>query len=357
MLSHENINMAIQNVVFNERSSEEDRGLVFLPFNHVFAHMHIVNATVLSGGCLELIPAFDMDHVIDILGMGLVTKFFAVPTIYIRLLAFEGLREKMRSVRYCFSAASSMAEEIVHQWKEVTGLSIHESYGMTEAAPMVTYNHYYRHVIGSVGTPVPGVEVQIRDPHGTEVVAGKNGEICIRGRNIMKGYLDNPEATQAAFWEGGWFRSGDIGFVDDNGYLYIVDRLKDMIITGGENVYSLEVEDVLYTHPGVHECAVIGLPDNQWGERVTACIIAKPGKTIDEGQVKAYLKSRLSPFKVPKEYRVLEDLPRSAAGKILKRKLREMLVQGEKRVPSGMTILKSQLQNGNSSTTTNNSFG
>jgi long-chain acyl-CoA synthetase len=193
---------------------------------------------------------------------------------------------------------------------------------------MVTYNHYYRHIIGSVGTPVPGVEVQIRDPHGTEVAAGDKGEICIRGRNIMKGYLDNPEATQAAFWEGDWFRSGDIGVFDDNGYLFIVDRLKDMIITGGENVYSLEVEEVFYTYPDVQECAVIGLPDEDWGERVVACIIPKPDKSIDEDEMKTFLKSRLSPFKVPKEYRVVEDFPRSAAGKILKRDLREMLMKG-----------------------------
>ena len=327
MLSHENINLSIQNVVFNERSSEKDRALLFLPFNHVFGQMHIMNATILSAGCLEMIPSFDMDRVINILGEGRVTKFFAVPTLYVRLLAIEGLREKLNAVRYCFSAAASMAAEIVHQWKEVTGLAIHESYGMTEAAPMVTYNHYYRHAIGSVGTPVSGVEVEIRDEEGKKLDQGEKGEICIRGRNIMKGYLDNPEATQAAFWENGWFRSGDVGVFDENGYLFIVDRLKDMIITGGENVYSLEVEEVLYTHPDIHECAVIGLPDVEWGERVTACIITKPDKTVDESQLKAYLKNHLSAFKVPKEYRFLDDFPRSPAGKILKRELRETLVE------------------------------
>jgi long-chain acyl-CoA synthetase len=327
MLSHENINLSIQNVVFNERSSEKDRALLFLPFNHVFGQMHIMNATILSAGCLEMLPAFDMDRIIEVLGRGKVTKLFAVPTIYVRFLALEGLKEKLNAVRYCFSAAASMAAEVVHRWKAVTGLSIYESYGMTESAPMVTYNHYYRHVIGSVGTPVSGVEVQIRDDKGNRLEVGEKGEICVRGRNIMQGYLNNPEGTKAAFWEGGWFRSGDVGVFDEAGYIYIVDRIKDMIITGGENVYSLEVEDVLYTHPDIQECAVIGLPDKEWGERVTACILPRQETAFDEENIKKYLKSRISSYKVPKTYIVIDDFPRSPAGKILKKELREIYIK------------------------------
>ena len=327
MLSHENINAAIQTVIFNERASENDRALCFLPFNHVFGQMHIMNATILSAGCLEMMPAFDMDRVLYATGAGRVTKLFAVPTIYVRLLALEGLKEKLGSVRYCFSAAASMAADVVRQWKERTGLAIYEGYGMTEAAPCVTYNHHYRHVIGSVGTDVPGVEVQIRDQNGDQVKQGHEGEICIRGRNIMKGYLNNPEGTKEAFWEGEWFRSGDVGLFDDDGYLYIVDRIKDMIITGGENVYSREVEEVLYTRPEVQECAVIGLPDPEWGERVTAFIILQQGKTFDKNELSAYLKAHLSSFKVPKEYLTVNDFPRSPAGKILKRELKKQFLE------------------------------
>jgi long-chain acyl-CoA synthetase len=326
-LSHENINAAIHTVISNERSNETDRALCFLPFNHVFGQMHIMNATILSAGCLEVMPAFDMDRVLYAMGAGRVTKLFAVPTIYVRLLALEGLKVKLGSVRYCFSAAASMAADVVRQWKERTGLAIYEGYGMTEAAPTVTYNHYYRHVIGSVGTEVPGVEVQIRDKHGNQLEQGHEGEICIRGRNIMKGYLNNPEGTREAFWEGEWFRSGDVGLFDDNGYLYIVDRLKDMIITGGENVYSREVEEVLYTRPEVEECAVIGLPDPEWGERVTAFIMLRPGEPFDKDKLNAYVKSRLSPFKVPKEYLTVSDFPRSPAGKILKRALKKQYLE------------------------------
>jgi long-chain acyl-CoA synthetase len=327
MLSHENINAAIHTVVFNERSKETDRALCFLPFNHVFGQMHIMNATILSAGCLEVMPTFDMDRVLYATGAGRVTKLFSVPTIYVRLLAIEGLKEKLGSVRYCLSAAATMAADAVRQWKDRTDLAIYEGYGMTEAAPTVTYNHRYRHVIGSVGTEVPGVEVQIRDQNGDQVKQGHEGEICVRGPNIMKGYLDDPEGTREAFWEGGWFRSCDVGLFDDDGYLYIVDRLKDMIITGGENVYSREVEEVLYTRSEIQECAIIGLPDRQWGERVTAFLILKPGEPLDKDTLHAYMKSRLAPFKVPKEYVTVDDFPRSPAGKILKRKLRKQFLE------------------------------
>lgn len=329
MLTHENINTSAHNVAHNEHSNEKDRAICFLPFNHVFGQMHITNATIYSAGCLEILPTFDLDKILALTGSGKVTKMFAVPTVYTRLLSLDGLKEKLGNVRYCFSAAASMAAEIVRQWKEVTNLTIYEGYGMTESASAVTFNHYYRHVVGSIGTEVPGVEVQIRDMDGHRLEQGHEGEICIFGHNIMKGYLNNPEATKEAFWDDGWFRSGDIGVFDKDGYLYIVDRVKDMIITGGENVYPREVEEVLYMRPEVEECAVVGFPDKEWGEKVTAFIVPRPGQTVVPNDVKTFLKTKLSPFKVPKEYVVVEDMPKSPAGKILKRELRKKFSDGK----------------------------
>ena len=326
MLSHENVTTAIYNVVFNERSTETDRSLCFLPFNHVFAQMHIMNATILSGGCIELIPAFDLDAVLEITAAGKVTKLFGVPTVYVRLLSVANLRERLGSVKYCFSAAASMAVELVRQWKQRTGLNVHEAYGMTESASMVTYNHYHRHVIGSVGTPVGTTEIRICDQDGRPVKNGLEGEICIRGRNIMTGYLNHPEETRAAFW-GDWFRSGDIGRLDENGHLFIVDRVKDLIITGGENVYPREIEEVLYTFPQVQECAVVGLPDREWGERVTAMIVPAPGCTVTSGELKNELKRVLSAYKVPKEFCIVAELPKSNTGKILKRLIKKELIE------------------------------
>ncbi len=324
LLSHENILSAIGNVVCSERSDENDRALCFLPFHHVFAQMHILNATVLSGGCLELMPAFDADEVLEAAAAGRVTRLYAVPTVYVRLLRAEDLRRRLGAVRYCFSAAASMAVELVQQWRRRTGLAVHEAYGMTESASMVTYNHTHRHVIGSVGTPVGTSEVQIRDPRGNPVDSGLEGEICVRGRNIMTGYLDRPEETRAAFW-GEWFRSGDIGRLDRDGYLFIVDRIKDLIITGGENVYPREIEEALYARPEVQECAVIGLPDREWGERVTALIVPAPGRRVDVAGLTSSLKKSLSAFKVPKEFRIVAQLPKSPAGKILKRAIRKQI--------------------------------
>lgn len=322
MLTHEGIGLSSYSVAHFERSLETDRAMCFMPFNHVFGQIHIMNATVLSAGCLELLPFFDIDRVMEAIEKGRVTKLYAVPTVYIRLFALGDLEKRLGNLRYCFSAAASLAGEVVKQWKDRTGITISEAYGMTEGMP-VTYNHYHRHKVGSVGTPVFGAEVQIRDRAGNPLEPGREGEICVRGRMVMKGYLNNPEGTQEAFWEGGWYRSGDIGLFDPDGYLYIVDRLKDLIITGGENVYPREVEEVLYTRPEVAECAVVGLPDREWGERVTAFIILKPGFPLAPEELKLFLKTRLSTFKIPKEYIAVTELPKSPTGKILKRELRK----------------------------------
>jgi long-chain acyl-CoA synthetase len=326
MLTHENIKSSVHNVCHFERSSHEDRALCFLPPNHIFAQIHIMGSMIYAGGCVVIQPSFDLERVLDAIGRYRITKFFGVPTIYFRLLQIEALKEKLGAVNYCFSAAASMPAEIVREWKSRTHLNIHESYGMTETATMVTYNHYIRHVVGSIGTPVNIVEVQIRDPNGNVLGPKEEGEICIRGPNVMKGYLNNPEETRAVFW-GDWLRSGDIGVFDEDGYLYIIDRIKDMIITGGENVYPREIEEILYKRPEVGECSVIGIPDKEYGERVTACIVLKQkGQQLDPQELKSFLKNQLAPFKVPKDFIILEELPKGSTGKILKRELKRQIM-------------------------------
>jgi long-chain acyl-CoA synthetase len=333
MISHEHAHFSAYSIAYYEKSTPNDLALCFLPFNHVFGQMHIMNSTIYSSGCLELLPTFDMDRVLDVLKAGRITKFFSVPTVYVRLLTLPDLEDRIGPLRYCFSAGASMAMEIVKQWKQRTGITIAESYGMTECMP-ITFNHFYPefHVVGSVGQPVVGVEVQIRDTSGNILEQGKEGEICVRGRNVMKGYLNSPEQTAETFWdarngvENGWLRTGDIGVIDENGYVAIVDRLKDLIITGGENVFPREVEEALYTISEVQECAVIGLPDKEWGEKVAAFIVPKPGLSIDQDKIKSFLKTRLSGFKVPKKYVVLSEFPKSQAGKILKREVKKQFL-------------------------------
>jgi long-chain acyl-CoA synthetase len=326
MLTHENIKSSVHNVCHFERSNQEDRGLCFLPPNHIFAQIHIMNSMVYAGGSLVIQPSFDLDKVMYAIRRYQITKFYGVPTIYYRLLKIDDLKEKLGSLNYCFSAAASMPAEFVREWKSRTHLNIYESYGMTETATMVTYNHYIRHVVGSVGTPVNTVEVQIRDPHGNALGPREEGEICICGPNVMKGYLNNPDETKAVFW-GDWLRSGDIGVFDEDGYLYIIDRIKDMIITGGENVYPREIEEVLYKRPEVGECSVIGLPDKEYGERVTACIVLKrKDQPLDPIELKSFLKGHLTSFKVPKDFVILDELPKGSTGKILKRELKKQVM-------------------------------
>ena len=324
MLTHQGISFSSWAVAYCERSTEKDRALCFLPFNHVFGQVHIMNATILAGGCLELLPAFDLEQVLKLLEAGRISKFFAVPTVYVRLLGVGDLEKRKGNLRYSFSAAASMPMSVVNQWKERTGITIAESLGMTEMMPLV-YNHYHRHKVGSVGQIVPQVEIQIRDMDGNPLPDGERGEICARGPNVMKGYLNDPEATERAFWDGGWLRTEDIGMFDEDRYLFIVDRMKDLIITGGENVYPREVEELLYTRPEVEECALIGLPDPAWGERVTAVVKVRAGYSLEPEKMSAFLKSSLAPFKAPKEYIVVDELPKSATGKILKRELRTQL--------------------------------
>lgn len=324
-LSHENLQTSYQNVSFSERSTHQDRCLCFLPLNHVFAQIHIMGSTVYSGGSMVIQPGFDMDRALDAIKRYRVSKFYSVPTVYIRMLSIKDLRERLKSVRYCFSAAASMAAELVREWKTRMDLNIHEAYGMTESASMVTFNHYCQHVVGSVGTPANLVEVQIRGLDGSVLGPEEEGEICIRGPNIMKAYLNRPDETALGFRDE-WLRSGDIGLLDDKGYLYIVDRLKDLIITGGENVYPREVEELLYTRPEVQECAVVGLPDAEYGERVVAVIVPKPNQTIDADQLKTFFKAKVAPFKVPKAYVTVDEMPKSHAGKVLKRDLKTKLM-------------------------------
>jgi long-chain acyl-CoA synthetase len=215
-----------------------------------------------------------------------------------------------------------MASEIVRQWQEKFNLTIHEAYGMTETSSLVTFNHLYHHKVGSVGTPAGIVEVKIVDDDNNEVPIGETGEVVIRGPNIMKGYFNNPEETNKVL-RNGWLHSGDVGCMDEEGYLFIVDRIKDMIISGGLNVFPIEVEEVLYTHAAVEECAVVGMPNSEYGEAVTAFIKIKQGQVCSESNLIDFCKERIASYKVPKRILFLNDLPKSPAGKILKREIRK----------------------------------
>ncbi|MBN1571168.1 MAG: AMP-binding protein [Acidobacteria bacterium] len=324
MLTHRNLLYSAQNVAYHERMVPDDVGICFLPLNHVFAQCHIMHTYFSNCGTLVLFPGFDMDKVVSAVIEHKITRFYAVPTIFIRFLNNPESRKQLKSINYVFSGGTSMPAEIVRQWVDAFGIPIHEAYGMTEAASIVTFNHRFRHKIGSIGIPAGIIELKVVDSNDNEMKQGEQGEIIIRGPNIMKGYFGQPEETAMAL-RNGWFHSGDVGVFDPEGYLYIVDRIKDIIITGGENVYPKEVEDLLHQHKAVNECGVVGLPHPEYGEAVTAFVTLKPNITAEEQDLIAFCKERMARYKVPKAIRFVKDLPKTPQGKILRRELRKFV--------------------------------
>jgi long-chain acyl-CoA synthetase len=250
-----------------------------------------------------------------------VTMFFGVPTVFTYLLNMDTSKYDLSSLRYCFTAAANMPKEIALKWKEKFGLTIHEGYGLTESSPFSSYNHDFRHKFGSIGTPVDNIEMKIVDQEGNELPPGMSGEIVIKGPNVMKGYWGKPEATADAI-RNGWLHSGDIGMTDDEGYFYIVDRVKDMINAAGFNVYPNEVEQVIYKHPAVQEAAVYGAADPVRGETVHAAVVLKKNASATPEEIIEFCRKNMAVYKIPRKVDFVSELPKSATGKILKRILR-----------------------------------
>jgi long-chain acyl-CoA synthetase len=299
-----------------------DRHALFLPLFHCFGQNFILNAALASGGTVLLHRRFDPEATPRLLREQGATHLYAVPTIYIHLLNAGLTPVELPSVRYTFSAAATMPVEVARRWQATFGLPVHEGYGLTETSPFAAYNHEFAHRPGSVGTPVENVEMRVEAPDGRVLPDGEWGEICIRGPNVMLGYFNRP-AESAEALRGGWFHSGDVGYRDADGFFFLVDRVKDMINAAGFKVWPREVEEVLYLHPAVKECAVVGLPDELKGETVAAFVVPQPGASTDAAEIEAFCRERMAAYKVPRRVRLVDAIPKSPTGKILKRILRE----------------------------------
>lgn len=321
-LSHGNVVSNIWSTVHHAGFTAEDRMILFLPLFHVFGQNFIMNATFLACGTLLLYRRFVPDQVLAAMARDRGTMLFAVPTIYIHLLNMNLSDTDLSSIRYEFSAASTMPREISAQWRQRFGRPVYEGYGLTECSPFACYNHDFRHKFGSVGTPVENFEIRILDENDNELPVGEWGEIGIRGPGVMTGYWNRPEETEKAL-RGGWLHSGDIGVVDDEGFVFIVDRVKDMINVSGLKVWPAEVEQFLYRHPAIREVAVYGIPHAQKGEIVKAAVVLKDGFETTGQAIIAHCRERMAAYKVPAAVDILPELPKSATGKILKRILRE----------------------------------
>jgi long-chain acyl-CoA synthetase len=286
-----------------------------------------MNAGFYNGVALTLMARFDPDAALAIMERDNVTIFAGVPTMYWALLNHPNadkydLEKIAANLRLCASGGSAMPVEVMRAFEEKFKVSILEGYGLSETSPVATFNRMDRvRKPGSVGIPVWGVEVRIVDEMDKEVGVEELGEIVIRGHNVMKGYYGKPDATAESF-RSGWFHTGDIGKMDEDGYIYIVDRVKDMIIRGGFNIYPREVEEVLMTHPAVSLAAVIGVPNDQYGEEVKAFIVPKADADITPEEIVAWSKENMAAFKYPRTVELRDTLPMNATGKILKIELR-----------------------------------
>ncbi len=320
-LTHGNVVSNMYATVHHAGFKPDDRMALFLPLFHVFGQNFIMNATFNACATLVLYRRFVPDVVLNSIQHDRITMFFAVPTIYINLLNMDLSKYDLSSIRYEFSAAATMPQEISRRWTERFGRPVYEGYGLTECSPFACYNHDFRHKFGSVGTAVENFELKIFDENDNELPLGQWGEICIKGPGVMSGYWGKPEDTARAL-RNGWLHSGDIGTMDDEDYVFIVDRVKDMINVSGFKVWPAEVEQVLYRHPAVKELAVYGVPDPVKGESVKAAIVLKEGETRSAEEIIAYCRERIAVYKAPEQVEFVKELPKSATGKILKRVLR-----------------------------------
>ena len=294
-----------------------------LPLFHAFGQTCTLNAAIMTGASLTVLPRFDAAKALGILADQRVTIFAGVPTMFSALLHVpDRSGYDVSALRLCISGGAAMPVEVLRQFEDAFDCIVLEGYGLSETSPVASFNHPGRErKPGSIGTPIRGVEMRVVDASGAEVPQGEVGEIAIRGHNIMKGYLNRPDATAEAVSADGWFRTGDIGRVDEDGYYYIVDRKKDLIIRGGYNIYPREIEEVLYEHPEVAEAAVVGIPHPELGEEVGAAVALKPGATVTPDELRSYVKSQVAAYKYPRRVWIVDALPKGPTGKILKKEI------------------------------------
>ncbi|MGP7997542.1 MAG: long-chain-fatty-acid--CoA ligase [Streptosporangiaceae bacterium] len=291
-----------------------------LPLFHVFGLTCGLNTAVGSGAALALLARFDPGQALELIQRCRVTVFEGVPTMYAALLHQPDRdRYDTSSLRVCVSGGAALPVELLRAFEAAFGTMILEGYGLSETSPVASFNHPDQvRKPGSIGTPVRGVQLRLVAPDGTDVPAGEVGEIAVRGPNVMTGYWQRPDATREAIPDG-WLRTGDLARQDEDGYFFIVDRKKDLVIRGGFNVYPREIEEVLYEHPAVAEAVVIGIPHPSLGEEIGAAAALKPGASATPEELRAFVKGRVAAYKYPRHVWLVESLPKGPTGKILRR--------------------------------------
>ncbi|MDB4897166.1 MAG: long-chain fatty acid--CoA ligase, partial [Firmicutes bacterium] len=326
MLTHRNLIANVQQVraYMPGLADGQERILAVMPFFHVYGLTVVLNLAVLLAAQLILVPKFDVRQVLKLIDKEKPTLFPGAPPIYVAINhAPDVSNYDLHSIKACISGAAALPVEVQTAFEKLTGGKLVEGYGLTEASPVTHCTPVYgRRVAGSIGLPLPDTEVKIVDLQtgAEELPAGTDGELCVRGPQVMAGYWNRPEETAKCLRDG-WLHTGDIARMDQDGYTYLVDRIKDMIIAGGYNIYPREVEEVLYEHPAVQEAAVAGIPDEYRGQTVKAYIVLKPGASLLEADAIAFCRERLAKYKAPTAVEIRGSLPKSIIGKVLRREL------------------------------------
>ncbi|THE12642.1 fatty acid--CoA ligase family protein [Bacillus timonensis] len=327
MLTHLNLYSNARDVADYLKISKEDQVITTLPMFHVFCLTVALNAPLMSGGTMLIVPKFSPKEIFKLAKEYEATVFAGVPTMYNFLLQYpEGNPDDLSSLRLCISGGAAMPVALLKGFEQKFNVLVSEGYGLSEASPVTCFNPLDRpRKPGSIGTNIVNVENKIVDENGDEVPEGQVGELIVRGPNVMKGYYKMPEESDAAL-RNGWLYTGDLARMDDEGYFYIVDRKKDMIIVGGYNVYPREVEEVLYNHPDIVEAAVLGVPDPEQGEAVH-CYVVKKNPDLTEDDLLVYCREHLAKYKLPSKIEFIEELPKNTTGKILRRALKDLVTK------------------------------
>ncbi len=324
MLSHGNITSNIEqlrSLDFTEPSGA-DVALGVLPLFHIYGLTVVLGLTFATGSSVVLVERFDPQSAVQTIRDHGVTVLPGVPAMWTAWANLPDLPgDAFAGVRVATSGADRLPAEIAHRIIDKFGLELHEGYGLTEASPVVTSSIGEDLHVGSVGMPLPGVEVRLVDVDGSDTLIGDSGELWVRGPNVFQGYWENPEATAAVLDPDGWLRTGDMAVVDDNGYLSLVDRAKDLIIVSGFNVFPAEVEDVLIAHPGIEACAVVGVPHPYSGEAVKAFVVVNKSKSYEEDEIIAWCADRLARYKCPEKVMFVDEFPVGLSGKVLRNAL------------------------------------
>ena len=324
MLTHYNLANNAMTVANMRSTNPNDVVFGVLPLFHIYGQTSVLNASIYLGLTIRLWPHFNAEELFSAIEEEESSILIAVPTILNRLVELANARPPRRTgLRFCVSGGASLPVEVLRRFEDRFRTTLYEGYGLTECSPVCVENPFGRQTRpGSIGFAIPGFEARIVNDQDEDVSMGAVGELIVRGPGVMKGYLNQPEAT-AETLRGGWLHTGDLARMDEDRYIYIVDRKKDMIIRGGYNVYPREIEEVLYTHPDVVEAAVVGVPHLDLGEEVAAAVVLRQGACATPEELSHFVKERVAPYKYPRRIRLMKELPKSQTGKILRKILRE----------------------------------